>query len=236
MDKRLGWAALAIGVVGILAAATMAVALVSDDGDDGDGLEATPEGFVIEPVSSVGPDAFTPPVITGDERICDKDKLLRELQGRPEALRAWAGVLGLSEDQVPAFIDTLAPKKLERDTMVTNHGLHNGVAYARPSLLPQGTEVLVTNGLIPTDGTTTTSTTRTPTTTTILPPDTPVTRCRCGNPLLPPYGDGTPTTTTTTMGTTTTTTPRTTTTTTTSTTTTTTTPPQSTTTTQRAPA
>jgi hypothetical protein len=208
-----------IGAVGLLAAAVMGVILVNDDEA---GFGATEEGFVIEPASSVGPDAFTPSVEVDGEEACDTEKFLEELTSRPDAVREWARVLGLPESEVPGYVATLTPTVLTEDTPVTNHGLRDGSAYARPSLLEAGTAVLM--GSLPSSGVPTigppiqtpppdTEPPETvPTTALTVPPTTapgeeiPITRCRCGNPLLPPYaptGDE-PATTTTTSTTTTT--------------------------------
>jgi hypothetical protein len=183
-------------------------------GDDTSGSEyaATADGFVIEPADEVGPDAFTAPTDTGAGGTCDKAALLAQLESRPDALREWAAVLGVQESEVASYIDALQPRILDSDTDVTNHGLHAGTAYARQSRLVAGTAVLVdpnfpepvTAGTPnPADLDTTTSTpTTTGAPTTSMPSTTgppsgeqPVTRCRCGNPLLPPFAHATPTTT-----------------------------------------
>lgn len=226
------WLRVAVGfVVGVVIAGGILLAADDDDAGPG-GMRITEEGLVFEPAANVGPDAFTPPVDTDDDQVCDKERFVEELQARPDALREWSRVLGMAEDQVPAYVDTLQPIVLTSDTPVTNHGLRNGQAYARPSLLQKGTAVLVDPtfpGLIPlptttttpglqTVPTTTTTTTAQPTTTTttadttttLVEGGTPVTRCKCGNPLLPPYKGamGVETTTTTEGEPTTTTRPR----------------------------
>jgi len=211
-SRGLVWAAMIVGVVGILAASVMGYALATDDGSGGSGgsgVKVTADGFVVEQPGVIGPGAFTPPVNTGPDQTCNKVALLRELQARPDAYREWGMVLGVPGADIPAYIDSLRPFVLRVDTPVTNHGLHQGHAYPRPSLLVAGTAVLmddhfpyaanakVTN-LVPMPTTTTAPTT----TTTVPDAGVPVTRCRCGNPLLPPYGP--PTTTTTSTSTTTT--------------------------------
>ena len=198
-------AAVAVGLAALLAAACA---------QDDDALQATPAGFVIEPADEIGPDAFTPPVDTGADGACDPEALIAELAQRPAARSAWAGVLGVPEPDVDAYIRGLVPQVLAEDTAVTNHGLHDGTtAYARPSVLTAGTAVLVDTDVaspalmtqlspdeLTTTSTTTTSTSTTqPVGTTTIPDDTPgqpVARCRCGNPLLPPYWPSNPTTTT----------------------------------------
>ncbi len=226
--KKQALAGFIVGGLGIVAAVGMGVALAVEDGD-GVAFSATKAGFIEEPAGEIGPDAFTRPVDTDDEQICDKDKLIDELEQRPEAFQAWAAVLDIPEEDVPDYIQSLEAKVLDEDTMVTNHGLHDGVAYARPSVLEAGTAVLfgppleeppiqevtttTRDGIVDTTATTgppeTAGTTVTAgATTTTVEGGTPVTRCKCGNPLLPPYAPSVPgetaTTTTTTELTTTT--------------------------------
>jgi len=130
-----------IGVVGLLVATAMGAILVTDDDEQCSGV--TEEGFVIEPASSVGPDAFTPSVEIDGEEVCDTGQFLEELDSRPDAVREWARVLGLQERDVPGYVATLTPEVLTEDIPVTNHGRRDGVAYARPSLLEAGTAVLM---------------------------------------------------------------------------------------------
>jgi hypothetical protein len=168
-----------------------------------DEFEKNAEGFNIEPAAEPGPDAFTPTVVSGETQnamgggavegelaqagsggACDTKKFVAELQKRPDAYKEWARVLGLKPDQVPAYVDSLDTVVLTKDTKVTNHGIHNGKAYARQSVLTAGTAVMVDKN--PGDGP------RASTTTSSAPPPTGpaggiiVTRCKCGNPLLPP--------------------------------------------------
>ena len=198
--------ATAFAVLGSLALVSSAC---GGDEDASGEYAATAGGFVIEPADEVGPDAFTAPVDTASGGTCDKAALLAQLVSRPDALREWSTVLDVPQSEVATYIDSLQPHILEADTDVTNHGLHDGHAYARQSRLVAGTAVLVDPNFSPepvTAGTpnpadldTTTSTPTTtdapttsmPTTTgpgsTTLPGATPqpVTRCKCGNPLLP---------------------------------------------------
>ena len=197
-SRRFALASLLIGLVGLGAAAGMGVALVTTDDGGYEGPRATADGFVVEPASSIGPDAFTPPIDIGPGNSCDQAALLRELQARPEALREWARILGVPESEVAAYVASLRPYVLTVDTPVTNHGLHNGVAYARPSLLLAGTAVFMDDRFPYSSrpqAILLTTTTAVPLPSTTVPADgTPVTRCRCGNPLLPPYEEP-PTTT-----------------------------------------
>lgn len=204
----------AVGAAGLLAVlAVLALASCSKTSEQAsEPAKVTSDGYTIEPPGEVGPDAFTAP-FTNDASICDKQQFLRSLQSNPDAYREWARVLGIAPDDVPAYVETLTPIVLTSDTKVTNHGLRDGKAYARKSLLQAGTAVLidpsaggtvkqvVSSTTTSTAPSTTTSTTRVTTTSTTSTPGTtppgvapPVTRCRCGNPLLPP-GDQPPGTT-----------------------------------------
>ncbi len=156
-----------------LLATLFAVTLVAAACDSGDS-DGDSEERVFELAADVGPDAFTPSVVT-DEQTCDKDELMEELESRPDAHREWAEVLDVDEDEVADYIDTLESEVLDVDTAVINHGLADGQAYPRSSVLEAGTAVLVD----PEKGT-------------------PVTRCKCGNPLLPPEDGEPPAETTTT--------------------------------------
>ena len=145
-------------VLAALAALALVAAACGGDEEESSSVEgeysANAAGFVIEPSGEPGPDAFTPSVETGTDGegaavSCDKQLLLTELQARPDALREWAAVLGVAQEDVPAYIETLEPKVLEEDTPVTNHGLHDGRAYARQSVLRSGTAVLVDLNFMP---------------------------------------------------------------------------------------
>ena len=87
--------------------------MVTED-DQGSGV--TEEGFVIEPASSVGPDAFTPSVEVDGGAVCDTAQFLEELVSRPDAVREWARVLGLPEADVPGYVASLTPEVLTEDT------------------------------------------------------------------------------------------------------------------------
>lgn len=215
--RTLAVVGLLVGAVGIIASLVMGVLYFGDGSSSTGGMTVTADGFVVEPADSVGPDAFTPPFATSGGTTCDKAKFLRELQSRPDAIREWAAVLGVPQEQVAAYVATLEPRVLNIDTAVTNHGLHDGHAYARPSILKAGTTVLMGHQiagqfdgegvLVPPESPSPSETpqespspTPTPSATpsTSPGPEVPVTRCRCGNPLLPPYSPPATTTTTTT--------------------------------------
>ena len=70
-------------------------------------------------------------------------------------------------DEIADFIDGLTPVRLRFDTRVTNHGFVDGERHARCSRCCEaGTAVLVDDSGVPRA------------------------KCACGNPLLPPSGDG----------------------------------------------
>lgn len=172
------------------------------------------EGYVVELASEIGPHAFTPPVDTPaaaqDPSLpsCDKQDFIKELQSRPDAIKEWAKVLQIPESSVPAYVNTLQPATLAADLKVTNHGLKDGRAYPRASILTSGTAVLVdptygakhdVEGPAATYVPTSTTSSSLATTTSLQTQGTaypstayPVTRCKCGNPLLPPPPPGTP--------------------------------------------
>lgn len=136
-------------------------------------------------VESIGPDPFTAPLDddyiaaraagetsgqgnrgpfggSGDNEVCDKEALKRFLRDNPEEAAAWAALQGIPVSGIDAFIDSLTPAILDRDTRVTNHGFKNGKAYPLQSILEKGTAVLIDDkGEVKV-------------------------RCRCGNPLKPP--------------------------------------------------
>ncbi len=115
------------------------------------------------PTSGVVPPGGSPPYGgSGDNSVCDREKLVGFLTANAAQARAWAGVLGVTVEQIPGYVRSLTPTVLLYDTRVTNHGFANGRATAFQSILQAGTAVLV-------DGR-----------------GNPVVRCRCGNPLTPP--------------------------------------------------
>lgn len=122
-----------------------------------------PVTVATRPTSGVAPPPGSPPYGgSGDDRVCDREQLITFLTANPERGRAWAGVLGVAYEQVPAYVRSLTPTVLLYDTRVTNHGFANGRATSLQSVLQAGTAVLVDAA------------------------GNPVVRCRCGNPLLAP--------------------------------------------------
>ncbi|WP_108719266.1 DUF6777 domain-containing protein [Miniimonas sp. S16] len=107
--------------------------------------------------------ATAPGLYGGSGRLssCEPQALTDFLAADAAKAAAWAGVLGISVESIPAFVAGLTSVVLTVDTLVTNHGFAAGVATAHPSLLQAGTAVLIDAR------------------------GNPVVRCACGNPLLP---------------------------------------------------
>jgi hypothetical protein len=188
----------------LVAAAMIAVVALASVSCGGDDLDKTSEGFSVEPAAEPGPHAFTASVAkedikdalgvapaedggetaqAGDSQVCDTKRFVKELQGRPDAYREWGRVLGVPAADIPAYIEGLDSTVLPADAKVTNHGLKNGKAYPRASVLTKGTAVLVDRSSRRRSVATSSS---------VAPTATApgggviVTRCKCGNPLLPP--------------------------------------------------
>jgi hypothetical protein len=98
---------------------------------------------------------------SGNDRVCDKQKLIDFLTSHPSEAAAWAGVEGITTAQIPDFIRALTPQILSQDMRLTNHGYANGRATTYQSAFQAGTAVLVNQYGYP------------------------VVRCLCGNPLTP---------------------------------------------------
>ncbi|MCC7075959.1 MAG: hypothetical protein IT198_02435 [Acidimicrobiia bacterium] len=192
------WRGVAIGAVVVATCAVIVAATAVVAWRDADtATEGTPDpnmlSAAVEPADSIGPDAFTPPVTADTAQICDRERFLRYLDERPDARREWVRVLDVDADTLEEYVMSLEPTVLPQDTLVTNHGLSGGKAYARLSLLEQGTAVLVepvdpVQGAPPPGEPNPPDTVTTAATTTTGPTQPPnvVTRCKCGNPLLPP--------------------------------------------------
>ncbi|WOX07994.1 PASTA domain-containing protein [Streptomyces sp. N50] len=78
---------------------------------------------------------------------------------------AWSGVLGITTDWIPAYLDRLTPVLLRHDTLVQNHDYKKGKATPYNSLLQSGIAILVDDQ------------------------GEPAAKCSCGNPLRPFKGD-----------------------------------------------
>lgn len=215
------------GAIGILFGTAMAFTLLAtscgnDTEEEAAGEDVVQESdFVVEAPTDPGQGAFTAPVdiAPADDPLfgfrrqddgggtvapgqdptqappvqapggCDKEAFKAELANRPEAKKEWAATLEVPEDQVDPYIDGLEPQILATDMKVTNHGLsEDGKAFPILSTLEGGTAVLVDKN---DSGKTANQ---------------PVTRCKCGNPLLkaPEIGEKRPEWVTTTTGDTTT--------------------------------
>ena len=97
-----------------------------------------------------------------NQTTCDAEGLITFLGQDPDRAGAWAGVVGITADQIPAFIRDLTPVLLRADTRVTDHRYVDGRVAPRQAVLEQGTAVLVNKFGEPT------------------------VRCYSGNPLLAP--------------------------------------------------
>lgn len=158
----------------------------------GSGGAAAPGEIFLQAAADAGPSPFTPPVDppapaqaaalvnatpqsgvahapgtplyggSGDNRVCDREAMVRYLTENPAKGRAWAATVGVAYGDLPGYLRGLTPTVLLYDTRVTNHGFANGRATALQSVLQAGTAVLV-------DGS-----------------GQPVAKCKCGNPLRPP--------------------------------------------------
>ena len=99
---------------------------------------------------------------TGSQQSCNQQQMINYLTANPSLGRAWADVQGITQSEIPAYINSLTPVLLRSDTRVTNHGFSQGRATPKQSVLQAGTAVLVDDKGVPRA------------------------RCACGNPLVPP--------------------------------------------------
>ncbi|MFT4187225.1 MAG: hypothetical protein QM621_01430 [Aeromicrobium sp.] len=102
---------------------------------------------------------------TNDNSSCDREQLANFLTEDDAKSEAWADALDVTVDEVSAFVGSLAPVLLTRDTAVVNHGYEDGKAVPYPAVLQAGSAVLVDSA------------------------GAPVVRCACGNPLGVPDED-----------------------------------------------
>lgn len=125
-------------------------------------VPASPSPPVTTTVSAPAQPAEGPFGGSGKEGECDPEKLIEFLNEDEERKLAWADVLEIDVEEFEAYVRSLTPVILSRDTRITNHGFKNGEAYAFQSILAEGTAVLIdAQGEL-------------------------VVRCYCGNPLTPP--------------------------------------------------
>ncbi|MFJ9899317.1 DUF6777 domain-containing protein [Streptomyces sp. NPDC091280] len=104
---------------------------------------------------------------TRQPTVCDVAKLKRFLTDPANHRKAvaWASVLGITPDGIPAYLDRLTPVLLRHDTLVQNHDYRKGKATPYNSLLQAGIAILVDEQ------------------------GEPAVKCSCGNPLRPFQGD-----------------------------------------------
>ncbi|MFG2372312.1 DUF6777 domain-containing protein [Streptomyces sp. NPDC048504] len=111
----------------------------------------------------------TPGLYGGTKKptVCDVAKLKRFLTdpANHQKAVAWSGVLGITTDRIPAYLDRLTPVLLRHDTLVQNHDYKKGKATPYNSLLQAGIAILVDEQ------------------------GEPAAKCSCGNPLRPFKGD-----------------------------------------------
>ena len=109
-------------------------------------------------------DGSTTGLYGGTERLssCDVAQLSAFLTAHPDKGKAWAGVEGIPQSDIPSYLHSLTPVVLRADTRVTNHGFSDGAATSFQAVLQSGTAVLVDSHGVPRA------------------------RCACGNPLTPP--------------------------------------------------
>lgn len=128
---------------------------------------SNPEARTVQ-LSSAGADPFTPPVGKDDPTIvpvtnagersgdtaglfaqnpaqpsCDGAALVSALQTDPARSGAWAGVLGITPDLIPGFVNSLTPVVLRADTAVIDHGFTDGTFTSTPAVLPAGSAVFI---------------------------------------------------------------------------------------------
>lgn len=187
--RPMPWVPLVVGLLGIVVVVG-GILLARGEGDDG--TASAPGEIFLEAAADAGPNPFTPPVDppapaeaaaivnatpqsgvapsagaplyggTGDDRVCDREAMIRFLTANPALGRAWAAVAGIAYEDLATYIRGLTPTVLLYDTRVTNHGFSGGRATPRQSVLQAGTAVLVDAS------------------------GQPVAKCKCGNPLRPP--------------------------------------------------
>jgi hypothetical protein len=76
-----------------------------------------------------------------DRVLCDRERLVADLESDPVKVEAWSGVLDV--DDVRSYVRTLTPVLLRADTRVTNHGYSGQRATSYQSVLEAGTIVLI---------------------------------------------------------------------------------------------
>ena len=165
------------------------------------GEEGGPARPLFQPPGVVGPDSFAPSfdlatyeVTEEDEalsgtvdsstpglyrgrtyggtgtNICDVEKMIEFLTYYDDRGRAWAEVQGIAFEDLPDYLRSLTPVFVTQDINVRMYGFKNGAAYGYDAVIGAGTALLIDDQGIPRA------------------------RCACGNPLLPPAPEETPST------------------------------------------
>ncbi len=80
---------------------------------------------------------------SGETHVCNPQQIVDFLATDPAKAKAWASVFDISTDDIASYVASLTPVLLTSDTLVTNHGYHNGKATSLQSVLQSGTAVLV---------------------------------------------------------------------------------------------
>lgn len=99
---------------------------------------------------------------TGSTPVCNSDVLIAGITSDPQKASVWAGLQGISTNDISSFVKSLTPVVLRLDTAVTNSDYRHGKAVKFPAVLQAGTAVLVDDR------------------------GRPRVKCNCGNPLLEP--------------------------------------------------
>ncbi|MEE4022742.1 DUF6777 domain-containing protein [Gordonia sp. PKS22-38] len=84
---------------------------------------------------------------TADQTACDAPQLTSFLAADPAKAAAWQSVLGVTD--ISAYIASLRPVVLMRDTLVTDHGYQDGSPTEFDALLQKGTAVFVDTAWVP---------------------------------------------------------------------------------------
>ena len=192
MFKRIG-AALMGGLL-------MVSAACSGGEKNADNAESGPARALFQPPGVVGPDSFAPSFdlatyeVTEDDEslsgtvdssapglyrgrtyggtgnnICDVEKMIEFLTYYEDRGRAWAEIQGIDFENLAEYLRALTPVFVTQDINVHMYGFKDGAAYGYDAVIGAGTALLIDDQGIPRA------------------------RCACGNPLLPPTTDDTPT-------------------------------------------
>lgn len=84
---------------------------------------------------------------SSDRPLCDRTRLVDNLERDPRRAAAWSQALGI--DDVRGYVGTLTPVLLREDTRVSRYGFDDGRADARDAVLEAGTIVLIDDHGVP---------------------------------------------------------------------------------------